>query len=81
MSNRKLDNMPNGMLVTPEYAMNSSSYDNIDFAGILAKEEIPGVIKKTAQLLAVACILLNSLTPQKGVLASSRARVNSIITG
>jgi len=37
MSNRKLDNMPNVMLVPPEYAIDSSSYDNIDVAGILAQ--------------------------------------------
>jgi hypothetical protein len=47
--NKKLDNAPNGMLVTPEYIIKSSSYDNIDFAGILAKVEISSVIKKAIQ--------------------------------
>jgi hypothetical protein len=77
--NRKLANTPNGMLVTP--GINSSTYGNIVFAGISAKVEISGVIKKITQLPAMACILRNSITPQKGVLSRSRARVNSIITG
>jgi hypothetical protein len=72
--NRKLDNALNEMLVTPKDAIKTSTYDNIDFAGNLANVEISGVIKKTTQLPAMACILLNSLTLQKGVLASSRTR-------
>jgi len=74
LRNRKLDNVPNGILVTPEYVIDSGIYDNIDFSRISAKMEISGVIKKTMQLFAKACILLNSLIPQKGVLTSSRVR-------
>jgi hypothetical protein len=71
---RKLDNTPNGMLLTPKYTIDSGTYDDIEFAGSLAKVVIYGVIKRTTQLLALAYILLYSLTPQKGVLARSRAR-------
>ncbi len=48
---RKLANAPNGILVTPEYPINSNSYSNIAFAGISAKVEIFGVIKRPLNYL------------------------------
>ena len=59
LRNRTYDSAPNGILVAPEYVTDSRTYDSIDFAGISAKVEIFGIIKKTTQLLAMACILLN----------------------
>ena len=81
MLNRKLDNAPNGMLVTPEYVTDSRTYDSIDFAGISAKVEISGVIKKTTQLLDGMYIAKLDNTAKRRISEFTRARVNSLITG
>lgn len=81
MLDRKPANMQNGMLVTRKYAINSSTYGIVDFYGILPKEEISGVIKKTIQFLYGMYFAKLANTAKKHVSEFTRACVNSIITG
>ncbi len=81
MFSRKLDNTQNGMLVNRKYAINSSTYGKVDFAGILPKEEISGVRKKTIQFLYGMHIAKLANTAKKRISEFTRARVNCIITG
>lgn len=69
------------MLVTPAYAIKSSSYANIDFTGISVKVEIFSVIMKTVQLRYGMYFATRANTAKRRVSTFTCARVNSIITG
>jgi len=66
------------MLVIPKYAIDSGTYDDIDFAGSLAKVEISDAIKKTCDGMYFAKL---ANTAKRRINEFTRARVNSLITG
>jgi hypothetical protein len=81
MLNGKPDCAPNGMLVTQEYAINSSTYDNIAFAGILAKGNFQSYQKNYSATYYGMYFAELANTTKRSISEFTRARVNSLITG